>query len=127
MLVIRGVPSGGAMRTLTAAAFTLALLISGAAFAQEKANSASDSVAAASAKTLTVNGMVSGDRRTLMTDIDSEWLVSNPDALKGHEGRLVTVKCYVDSEKSRIHVLSVKKDASAATYSARSTDSAFRR
>jgi len=44
--------------------------------------------------------------------------------LKGREGRLVTIKCYVDPDKNRIHVLSVKTDAQ---YTALHSDSAFRR
>jgi len=114
------------MKTSIVAAFAAVLLISAAAFAQEKASSTSDNTTGASAKPLTVAGKVSDDRKTLMTDIDSEWMVGNPDALKGHEGRRVTVKCYVDTEKNKIHVLSVK-DPSEGSYSARSTDSAFRR
>ena len=106
------------MKNVIVAAFAVLLLISGTAFAQEKANSTSDNATAASAKPLTVNGMVSSDRRTLMTDIDSEWMVSNPDSLKGHEGRRVTVKCYVDTARNKLHVLSVEKDASETAYSA---------
>jgi hypothetical protein len=63
---------------------------------------------AAGAKPLTVSGKVSSDGKTFLTDIDTEWSVSNADALKGYEGRLTTVKCYVDPERNRIHVLSVK-------------------
>jgi hypothetical protein len=116
------------MKTSIVAMLAGLLLISNALFAQEKVNSVrADNAPAASAKPLMVAGQVSNDRKTLVTDIDSEWLVSNPDALKGHEGRRVTVKCYVDTEKSRMQILSVKKDESESTYSARSADSAFRR
>jgi hypothetical protein len=118
MLGIWGVPAGGSVKTSIVAALAALLLISGAALAQEKA---------ASAKPLTVVGKVSSDLKTLITDIDSEWMVSNPDALKGHEGRWVTVKCYVDTEKNKVQVLSVKKGASDTSYSARWNDSAFRR
>jgi len=104
------------MKTSIVAAFAALLLISGSAFAQEKPSPQSDNATSASAKPLTVYGKVSNDRKTLMTDIDSEWMVSNPDALKGHEGRRVTVKCYVDSERNKIQVLSVKKDASETAY-----------
>jgi hypothetical protein len=116
------------MKTSIVATFVAVLLISGASFAQEKASAAeTDNATAASAKPLMVAGQVSSDRKILMTDIDSEWSVSNPEALKGHEGRRVMVKCYVDTEKNRIQILSVKKAENEATYSARSTDSAFRR
>jgi len=116
------------MKTSIVATFAAVLLISGVTFAQEKPSSPKpDNATATSAKSLTVTGQVSSDGKTLVTDIDSEWSVSNPEALKGHEGRRVTVKCYVDTEKNRIQILSAKKDESASTYSARSTDSAFRR
>lgn len=74
-----------------------------------------------------VSGKVSADGKTFLTDIDSEWQVSNADALKGHEGRLVRVRCYVDTEKSSIKILSVKGDDNDSNYAARNTDSAFRR
>ena len=114
------------MKTSVACALAAVLLLSGASFAQESSPKP-DHAVTASAKPLTVAGQVSNDRKTLMTDIDSEWRVSNPDALKGHEGRRVTVKCYVDTGKNSIQVLSVKKEESGSSYAARSTDSAFRR
>ena len=106
------------MKTSIVAAFAAVLLVCGTAFAQEKANLTSDNATVVSAKPLTVNGKVSSDRRTLTTDIDSEWMVGNPDALKGHEGRRVTLKCYVDTARNKLQVLSVQKDASETAYSA---------
>ena len=81
---------------------------------------------AMSSKPLMVSGRVSPDGKTLLTDIDSEWTISNPDALKGHEGLRVMVKCYVDTEKSRIQILRVKKEEDFK-YAAKHDDSAFRR
>ena len=81
----------------------------------------------ASSKPLTVSGKVSSDGKTLMTDIDSVWGISNADALRGHEGRRVTVRCYVDTDRGQIHVLSVRKEESELQYAARHDDSAFRR
>jgi hypothetical protein len=80
-----------------------------------------------SSKPLVVSGKVSPDGKSLLTDIDSEWAVSNPEVLKGHEGRRVTVKCYVDTEKSRIQILRVKKEDGELKYAVRYDDSAFRR
>src|SRR5271157_1083067 len=129
MLVVWGLPAKGiSMKTSIVATFAALLLISGASLAQEKASSpTSDYATSASAKPLLVVGQVSNDRKILMTDIDSEWSVSNPEALQGHAGRRVMVKCYVDTERNKIQILSVKKAENEATYSARSTDSAFRR
>ena len=78
-------------------------------------------------KPLVVLGKVSADGKALLTDIDSEWEVSNPEALKGHEGRSVTVKCYVDTENNRIQILHVKKGGEELKYAIRYDDSAFRR
>jgi hypothetical protein len=79
---------------------------------------------AASGKALTVSGKVSNDGKRFLTDIDTEWAINNTEAVKGREGRLITIKCYVDPDKGRIQVLSVKTDAQ---YTAMYGDSAFRR
>jgi hypothetical protein len=121
------------MTKSSVAEIAIVLLISGITFAQVQAgpatpaHSAAATAKTATAKTLTVSGRVSEDGKTLLTDLDSEWAVSNADALKGHEGHLVTVKCYVDSERNRIQILSVKKVSSQSEYAAHSLDSAFRR
>ena len=116
------------MKTKIGTVFAAVLLISAASFAQENTSVApSPSVSAVASKPLVVAGKVSRDRKSLLTDIDSEWAISNPEALRGHEGRRVTVKCYVDTERNKLQVLSVKRAEGEETYSARSTDSAFRR
>ena len=44
-----------------------------------------------------------------MSDKDNKsWTVSNPDALKGHEGHQVTVSANVYADKNEINVVSVK-------------------
>jgi len=78
----------------------------------------------ASTKALSVSGKVSDDGTRFITDIDTEWAINNSAAVKGSEGRVVTIKCYVDPDKNRIQVLSVKRDAQ---YTAKYSDSAFRR
>lgn len=80
-----------------------------------------------SSKPLMVSGKVSPDGKALLGDIDSEWIIDNPEALKGQEGRRVTVKCYVDTEKSRLKILRVKKEDAERKYAAKHDDSAFRR
>jgi len=107
-------------------ALSLALIVSGLALAQNQAKpSESSNTLAAGTKPLTVAGKVSNDGKTFVTDIDAEWSVSNADALKGYEGRLATVKCYVDPEHNRLHVVSVK--STEVKYASRQGDSAFRR
>lgn len=109
----------------------LAILITAsivpASFAQDQTAAAQEKPVSSSAKPLVVSGRISADGSTLLSDIDSEWSVSNKEATKGHEGRLVRVKCYVDTEKNTIRILSVKRDESAPTYAATHADSAFRR
>jgi len=112
-----------------ATSMVIVALMVGVALAQEqgKPNSPSQDHRqswAASTKALTVSGKVSDDGKRFITDIDTEWAINNADALKGREGRLVTIKCYVDPDKNRIQVLSVKTDAQ---YTAMHGDSAFRR
>jgi hypothetical protein len=102
------------------------------AVAQERTGSNSNDATsqagtAMSTKPLVVLGKVSPDGKSLLTDIDSEWMVSNPELLKGKEGLHVTVKCYVDTGKNRIQILRVKKEEGEVKYAARYNDSAFRR
>lgn len=111
----------------TLAAASLCLCLSPAsAFAQKSASQAV-AATAASERPLIVSGKVSADGKSLLTDIDSEWTVTNADTLKGHEGRLVTVKCYVDTERNRLQVLTVRRVASEMSSAVRQSDSAFRR
>lgn len=125
----------GVMRASMLATLATVLLMVGPTVAQDTVAQAKDKSGSSGAnadsagpsKTLAVSGKVSNDGKTLLTDIDSEWAVSNPEALKGQEGRLVTVKCYVDTENNRIHVLSVKGAVPHPTSSIRYGDSALRR
>lgn len=113
------------MKTTISATLATALLLSGSILAQEKPAPAKQDMAA---KVLLVSGRVSNDGKMLDTDLDSQWQISNPEALKGHEGRLVRIRCYVDTSRNKIQVLTVKKDDGDANYTAtRHTDSAFRR
>ncbi len=62
-----------------------------------------------SKKAMTVSGKVSDDGKMFVSDKDNKtWTVSNPEALKGHEGHHVTVKVHVDAAKNEIQVSSVK-------------------
>jgi hypothetical protein len=117
-------------RSIFAATF-LGLLTSGLALAQDRPTPTSqpDQPVArpAAARSLSVFGKVSSDGRSLFTDLDTEWTVSNAEILKGREGSLVTVKCYVDPDRNQIHVLSVRPARSEVKYASRQGDSAFRR
>ena len=58
---------------------------------------------------VSISGKVSDDGKTFVSDKDNKsWTVSNPDALKGHEGHQVTVSANVYADKNEINVVSVK-------------------
>ncbi|HWX53369.1 MAG TPA: hypothetical protein VN176_02135 [Verrucomicrobiae bacterium] len=80
--------------------------------------------AVAHAKGVNLSGKVSDDGQTFLTDDDNKWIVSNAGALKGQEGRYVTVKCRMDLTRRAIHVLSVHQDQAELKYTG---DSAFHR
>ena len=62
-----------------------------------------------SKKALSVSGKVSEDGKMFVSDKDNKtWTISNPEAVKGHEGHHVAVKAHVDAAKNEIHVTSVK-------------------
>jgi hypothetical protein len=101
------------MKSSISTAVSLALITSGISLAQERPQPSGTKqdtiiVRPAATKSLTVFGRVGRDGQSLITDLDSEWTVSNADVLRGREGRLVTVKCYVDSDRNQIRVLSVR-------------------
>ena len=102
------------MKRLMFFTFAVALMMSLMAIAQDttKQDSAKqDSVASAkmSSNALTISGKVSDDGKTFVNDKDSKsWTVSNPDALKGHEGHQVTVTANVDADKTEVTILTVK-------------------
>ena len=61
-----------------------------------------------SRKAVSVSGKISEDWKMFMSDKDKKnWMISNPEAVKGHERHYVTVKAQVDSAKNAIHVTSV--------------------
>jgi outer membrane protein OmpA-like peptidoglycan-associated protein len=56
-----------------------------------------------------VKGKISDDGRSFVSDEDGKtWAISNPDAVKGHEGHHVTLKAHVDPGKGEVHVMSMK-------------------
>ncbi len=60
-------------------------------------------------KAVSVSGKISDDGKMFVSDKDNKnWMISNPEAVKGHEGDHVTVKAHVDAAKNEIRVASVK-------------------
>lgn len=119
------------MNSWKLAAVSFALITAGIASGQDQPQSANakpdTTIDRPATRSLTVSGRVSSDGRRLVTDLDSEWTISNAETLKGREGNLVTVKCYVDSNRNQIHVLSVRAAQPEVKFASRQGDSAFRR
>lgn len=101
------------MKKLMFISFALALAISLVALAQN-ANKAAQTkqetakTEKAPVKAVAVTGKVSADAKTFVDKDNKSWTVTNPEALKGHEGHEVTLKAHVDAAKNEIHVVSVK-------------------
>ncbi len=63
----------------------------------------------AAAKATSVTGKISDDGKTFVSDKDGKtWTISNPDAVKGHEGHHVTLKAKVSADTNEVSVLSLK-------------------
>jgi hypothetical protein len=62
-----------------------------------------------STKASSVTGKISDDGKTFVSDKDGKtWNISNPDAVKGHEGHHVTLKANVSADKNEVQVVSLK-------------------
>jgi len=103
------------MKKLMLVSFVFALFISMTAMAQyggtqdPAAKQDAPKADKASTKAVSLSGKVGEDGKTFTSEKDGKsFTVSNPEALKGHEGHEVTVKAHVDAAKNEIHVTSVK-------------------
>jgi hypothetical protein len=62
-----------------------------------------------STKAASIMGKISDDGKTFVSDKDGKsWTISNPDAVKGHEGHHVTLKAHVSADKGEVEVVSLK-------------------
>ena len=101
------------MKKVMLISFTLALVMSLLALAQETAKPGGmkqDTMKGekASAKAVSLSGKIGADGKTFVDKDNKSWTVTNPEALKGHEGHEVTLKVHEDAAKNEIHVVSVK-------------------
>jgi hypothetical protein len=78
-------------------------------------------------KAVFIFGQIGKDGNTLVSEENDIWSVTNPNALAGLEGQLVSVKCQVNPEKNEIHVFSVKAALMEVKSASNKADSAFRR
>jgi len=84
--------------------FVFALMMSAAALAQDTMKQDSSMKA-----TTSVTGKISDDGKSFVSDKDGKtWTISNPDAVKGHEGHHVTLKAQADADKGTVKVQSLK-------------------
>ena len=99
------------MKKLTSALFTFVLMLSQTAFAQYGSNQrdqASPEMTKSNkttAKAVSVSGKIGDDGKTFVDKDGKTWTVSNPDAVKGHEGHEVTLKAHVDADKNELYVV----------------------
>ena len=97
------------MKKLMIISFALALLMSAVAIAQYGAQPPDNSKSGTTGITVSITGKISADGTTVVSDKDSKsWAISNPDAVKGHEGHHVTLQAQVDADKNELHVVGLK-------------------
>jgi|SRR5580692_1442646 hypothetical protein len=95
------------MKKLMAILFALTLLTSLSLFAQD--TTTQDSTKSDTSKASHITGKISDDGKTFVSDKDGKsWTISNPDAVKGHEGHHVTLKANVSADGSAVNVVSLK-------------------
>lgn len=99
------------MKKLMTIVFALSVLASFSLLAQDtmkQDNMKSDTAM----KAASVTGKISDDGKTFVSDKDGKtWTISNPDAVKGHEGHHVTLKAHVSADKNEVDVVSLKMAA----------------
>jgi hypothetical protein len=102
------------MKKLLLICFAFSLITSVIALAQYTTNQGTDQMKnekseKMSKKAVSITGKIGDDGKTFVSDKDNKtWNVSNPEALKGHEGHHVTIRAHVDADKDEVHVTSVK-------------------
>ena len=96
------------MKKLMTICFAVALLTFGVASAQDSMQN-DNMKAEASKKAVQVTGTIGDDGKTFVSDTDSKsWTITDPDAVKGHEGHHVTLTQHVYADKNEVHVMSLK-------------------
>src|ERR1035441_53369 len=92
------------MRKLMTIVFALSLLTSFSLVAQDTMKQ--DTMKSdTSAKAASVTGKISDDSKTFVSDKDGKtWTITNPDAVKGHEGHHVTLKAKVSPDKNEVEI-----------------------
>lgn len=88
--------------------FALSLLMCSVTVAQDYPKQ-DNTKADTSANAVKVTGKISDDGKMFVSDNDSKsWTISNPDAVKGHEGHRVTLTAHVYADKNEVRVKSLE-------------------
>jgi len=96
------------MKKLMTIIFALSLLTAFSLMAQD-AMKQDTMKSDTSTKAASIMGKISDDGKTFVSDKDGKsWTISNPDAVKGHEGHHVTLKAHVSADKGEVEVVSLK-------------------
>jgi len=96
------------MKKVLTMIFALLLLTSFSLAAQDTANQ-DNMKAGTSMKAASITGKISDDGKSFVSDKDGKsWTISNPDAVKGHEGHHVTLKAHVSPDTNQVDVVSLK-------------------
>src|SRR5580704_1128134 len=99
------------MKKLMMFVFAFGVLMSMGLVAQDNSSASQDSMKASpsTTKATKVTGKISDDGKTFVNDQDGKsWTISNPDAVKGHEGHHVTLRAQVDATNNAVQVVSLK-------------------
>lgn len=96
------------MKKLMIVVFALSLLTALSLVAQDTAQQ--DTMKSpTSTKAASVMGKISDDGKSFVSDKDGKsWTISNPDAVKGHEGHHVVLRAHVSADTNEVEVVSLK-------------------
>ena len=95
------------MKKLMTIVFALSLLTSFSLLAQDTMKQ--DTMKSDASKAASVTGKISDDGKTFVSDKDGKtYTITNPDAVKGHEGHHVTLKAKISPDKNEVDVVSLK-------------------
>lgn len=95
------------MKTLLSLVFAAVFALSTLAVAQDTMKPSPS--AAKTAKAASVMGTISADGKAFVSDKDKKtWTISNPDAVKGHEGHHVVLKGHLKPDTNEVEVVSLK-------------------
>jgi hypothetical protein len=101
------------MKKLVLISIAFLLLMSLSAFAQYGGTQGSTSdqsstMDKSAKKSVTLSGKIGDDGKTFTDKDGKSWTISNPDAVKGHEGHDVKIHAHENAASNELRVTSVK-------------------